>query len=163
VLHGEFRFNLKIFFIGHSTYLLLYRRMRAGGATGTEAGSWSVEAERVSVTARTRKSQRVRFDDDREKSGRVVIVSSLFLVLIAAALLVGGHAAIDPLMRSAMVAREARGVGDVFYTMPDGIFCRHMSFDNATAVVTEGAIERCVDDVVREHAHAANRFAWGAQ
>ena len=81
--------------------------------------------------------------------------------------MIGGHAAIDPLLQSAMAAREPKGTGDVVVTMPDGIFCRHMSFDNVTAAISEGAIERCPDDIAgyrpRTSNSSSNRgFAWGA-
>ena len=58
-------------------------------------------------------ASRARCDEERAKSGRVVIVSSLFLVLFTAALLIGGHAAIDPLLQSAVDARETKGAGAV--------------------------------------------------
>jgi hypothetical protein len=134
--------------------------MSVAKATRNEAGSWFVEADHVSVTALARRRFRTRLDDERAKSARVVIVSSLFFVFIAAALLIGGHAALDPLLQSAVEAREAEGVGDVVYTMPDGIFCRHMSFDNTTAQVTEGALERCPSDIAGLHQRSSRGFAW---
>jgi len=82
-------------------------------------------------------------------------------VLIAAALLVGGRAAIGPLLRSAFAAREANGVGDVVLSMPDGVFCRRMAFDNVTAEVTERAIERCPS--LASKRGAPRGFAWGNQ
>src|SRR5208282_794027 len=103
---------------------------------------------------------RVRIDEEHAKSGRLVVVASLFLALVAAALLAGGHTAIDPLLQAAVEAREARGVGDIVYTMPDGIFCRHMSFDNTTAEIVERALERCTDDIVGVRPHAMKGFAW---
>jgi hypothetical protein len=112
--------------------------MSAADSASKEAAAWFVEADHVSVTALARRRSRARIDEERAKSGRIVIVASLFLVLLAAALLVGGHAAIDPLLQSAAAAREAKGAGAVVYTMPDGIFCRHVSFDNVTAEITEG-------------------------
>jgi hypothetical protein len=132
---------------------------------GREAGTWFVEADHVSVTALARRRWRARTDDKRAKSGRVVIVSSLFLTLIAATLMIGGHAVIDPLLRSVLASRESTGSGDIVVKMRDGIFCRHMSFDNVTAEVNEGAIERCPDDIAsyRPRSNSVNRgFAWGA-
>jgi hypothetical protein len=142
-------------------FLLFYGAMSGQGAN-PEAGAWFVEAQPVIVLPRARRSSRARFEAEREKSTSVVIVSSLFLVLIAATVLVGGHAAIDPLLRSAMESREAKGVGDVFYTMPDGILCRHMSFDNATGEASEGALEPCAEDIAR-HVRPKQGFAWSAQ
>jgi hypothetical protein len=100
-------------------------------------------------------------DEKRVTSARAAIAAAMFLVPLAAALLVGGHAAIDPVLRSVISARETRAVGDVIYTMPGGIFCRHMSFDNTTAEVVEGAIEHCPSDIARDRARTARGFAWG--
>jgi hypothetical protein len=137
--------------------------MSATDGGGPEAGAWFVEADHVSVTALARRRWRARLYDERAKSGRVIIVSSLFLTVIAATLMMGGHAAIDPLLQSAMAAREPKGTGDIVMTMPDGIFCRHLSFDNVTAEINEGAIERCPDDIARNRARSSNHgFAWGA-
>jgi hypothetical protein len=131
-----------------------------------EAGAWFVEADHVSVTALARRRWRARLYDERVKSGRVIIVSALFLTVLAATLMVGGHAAIDPFLQSAMAAREPKGTGDIVMTMPDGMFCRHMSFDNVTAQIREGAIEPCPDDIIiaRNRARGSSRgFAWGAR
>jgi hypothetical protein len=149
--------------MGAATFLRLYPRMRAGEETSTRAGAWFVEAEPASIMARAGGRSPARFAEKHEGSGRVVIVSSLFLVLFAAGLLIGGHAAIDPLLQSAMEARAAKASGDVVFAMPDGIYCRHMSFDNATAEVTEGAIERCGEDFANDRARAARSFAWRAR
>jgi hypothetical protein len=107
-----------------------------------------------------RRRSRARMDEERAKSGRVVIVSSLFLVLSTAALLIGGHAAIDPILQSAVDARETKGTGDVVVTLPDGIFCRHMSFDNVTPEIVEGGIERCTKDIAGNRPRTDRGFAW---
>ena len=121
-----------------------------------------MKATRIGAFARARRPSRARLQEERAKSASVAIASSLFLALIAAALLVGGHAAIGPLLRSAIAARDAKETGDVVYTMPDGIFCRHMSFDNVTAEITGIALERCPDDIAGWRPFAAPKFAWGA-
>ena len=136
--------------------------MSAAEKVGWDAGAWFVEADHVSITALARRRSRARMDEERAKSGRVVIVSSLFLVLFTAALLVGGHAAIDPLLQSAVNARETKGTGEVVVTMPDGIFCRHLSFDNVTAEITEGGIERCASDIAGNRPRPGRGFAWRA-
>jgi hypothetical protein len=134
--------------------------MRTGKQAAPEAVAWYVEAHPVRVSAGTRKFSAARLDDEREKSLRAVIVSSLFVVLFAAAWRVGGPAALDPLLRSALVVHETERVGAVTYTMPDGIYCRHMSFDNATAAVTEGALEPCADGIAKGRPAAKNGFSW---
>jgi hypothetical protein len=134
--------------------------MSAAEKVSRDAGAWFVEADHVSVTALARRRSRARMDEERAKSGRVVVVSSLFLVLFTAALLIGGHAAIDPILQSAVDARETKGTGDVVVTMPDGIFCRHMSFDNVTAEIVEGGIERCTKDIAGTRPRTARGFGW---
>jgi hypothetical protein len=141
---------------------VFYAGMNAAEKVGRDAGAWFVEADHVSVTALARRRSRARMDEERAKSGRVVIVSSLFLVLFTAALLVGGHAAIDPLLQSAVDARQTKGTGEVVVTMPDGIFCRRLSFDNVTAEITEGGIERCTKDIAGNRPHTGLGFAWRA-
>jgi hypothetical protein len=136
----------------------LYAGMRARQGSGTDPGAWFVEANRVSIASLTKR--RPRLGDEQAGSGRVVIVSLSFVVLFAATLLVGGHAAIDPLLQSAVEARESNSTSAVVYTMPDGIFCRHMSFDNVTAQETEGPIERCQTDIAGDRVRSNRGFAW---
>jgi hypothetical protein len=140
----------------------LYAGMRARQVSSTDPGAWFIEANRVSVASLT-KRPRARLSEQRAGSSRVVIVSSLFLVLLAATLLIGGHAAIDPLLQSAVEARESNSTSAVVYTMPDGIFCRHMTFDNVTAQETEGAIERCQTDIARDHGRSSRGFSWSTK
>jgi hypothetical protein len=143
--------------------LTLYGRMSAAKGAGKDPGAWFIETNRISLSALTTRRSRARLDEEQTKSTRVAIVSSVFLVLFAAALLIGGHAAIDPILQSAVGARQSQGVGAVVYTMPDGIFCRRMSFDNVTAEITEAGIERCKSDIAGPRPHAARGFAWSAK
>ncbi len=95
---------------------------------------------------------------------RAVIVSTLFLVLFTTAIMFGGHAAIDPLLRMATAARHSEVMGDVMVTMPDGQFCRHMSFDNKTSEINEGDIQPCPDDILRGQFRRSSRsFTWGKE
>jgi hypothetical protein len=96
------------------------------------------------------------------KAVRTGIVLSLFLVLLMAALLVGGRAIIDPLLQSAASDREANRVGEIVYTMPDGAFCRHLAFDNMTGEVTERTVAQCDQDIGKR-THPRAGFAWGAR
>jgi len=120
-------------------------------------------ANGIGAQMRERRGARARRDDGA-KNKRLAVVLSLFLLLLAAAFLVGGHAAIDPLLQSA-ATREAKRIGDVVVSMPDGTFCRHLSFDNRTADLIEGAVEQCPGNLVKKRAHpaATSGFAWGAR
>jgi hypothetical protein len=134
--------------------------MSGSGLAGPDAGAWFVEADHISVTALARRRARARLEGGLAKSRRIAIVSSLFFVLIAAGLLIGGHAAIDPILQSTAAERESQGLGAVVYMMPDGIYCRHMSFDNVTAQVTEGAMGHCQGDVGWERPEGTRPFSW---
>jgi hypothetical protein len=135
--------------------------MRASERAGTEVVSWIAAADHVSAHAR--RTAWARRNEQRAKSARLAIVLSLFLVLLAGALLVGGHALIDPLLQSAAAARAAKRMGEVVYSMPDRTFCRHLSFDNATAELSEGAVEECPKNLATSPARPASGFAWGGR
>jgi len=138
--------------------------MQAGGKASLDrTAKWSAAADHAAGSERARKVSRLRLgDEDGATSARAIIVSSCFLVLLAATLLFGGHAALDPLLRSAMAARDAKAVGDVVYSMPDGKFCRHMSYDNGTGNMVEGTVERCPDDIAKDEFRSVSKgFAWG--
>lgn len=136
--------------------------MHAAQGTSPQTAAWFVESDHVSANPRVRRAARARQRD--AASVRAVIVSSLFLVLFTTALMVGGHAAIDPLLRRATAARDAGATGDVLYSLPDGKFCRHMSYNNTTGEMIEGTVEPCPDDIVRGQFRQPDRgFAWGEQ
>ena len=67
---------------------------------------------------------------------------------------------IDPLMQAASGDREANRVGEIVYTMPDGAFCRHLAFDNATGEVTERTVEQC-DQNIGKPKRPKMGFTWG--
>jgi hypothetical protein len=127
--------------------------------SGAKSGPWFFKSNRVSTASSKRPLARTWSGE-----GHVVIVSSLFLVLFAATLLVGGHAAIDPLLQSALQSaadeRDAQSAGDIVYTMPDGVFCRHMSYDNVTGEQTGGSLQRCRTDIVRDSRNYNSHFKW---
>jgi hypothetical protein len=160
---AEFQSNRKWFFIGHSIVSLFYPDMRASQQTGTKP-DWSVAAAAlVSERGPAPRSMQARRDEQQAKNARIAVVLSLFLVLLAAALLVGGRGLIDPLLRAAADERESKRVGEIVYTMPDGAYCRRVSFDNATGELTERAIEQCARDISKDRSRTAIGFAWGAR
>lgn len=134
----------------------LYGVMQGAPKPGPGAATWFVEADRGTAISQGRRAR-----PDGAASLRAVIATSAFLALLGACLLIGGHAAIAPLLRSVVAARDSRSVGDVVYTMPDGKFCRHMSFDNTTSEMIEGTIAPCEDDLSRIRQTAVSRgFSW---
>jgi hypothetical protein len=137
--------------------------MRAAQHAGTKADWWGAAADQIGRRTLARRSTQARRDEQRAKNARIAVVLSLFLLLLAAALLVGGRGVIDLLLRAAADEREAKRLGEIVYTMADGAFCRHLSFDNTTGELTEGAIEQCAHNLSKEHTRAAIGFAWGAR
>jgi hypothetical protein len=127
------------------------------------AASWNGTPDRPRGAA-VRRSARMRRDEQQAKNTRVAIVLSLFLTFLAAALLIGGRAFIDPMLRAAAEARQSKRMGEVVFTMPDGAFCRHLSFDNRTAEISESTLDRCPEARPRskESVNVKKGFAWGA-
>jgi hypothetical protein len=94
---------------------------------------------------------------------RLGIVLSLFLVLVIAAVSIGGHSVIGPMLQRAMAQpADSHRKGSIVFTMPDGTFCRHLAYDNQTAELTESAVIQCPDARPREAAQARSGFAWGS-
>jgi len=122
------------------------------------SSAWFVERDRVKAKPLTRTGLR----GGAETSLRAVIASSFFIILLVGTILIGGHAAVDPILRMAAAARDNTGRADILYSMPDQNYCRHMSFDNATNEMIEGDVERCPDDLMRQRTHSTQGFAWGA-
>jgi hypothetical protein len=137
--------------------------MRGAKQANVKIASWALADRGIAV----RRSARVRQDEQNAKKTRIAIILALFLAFLAAALLVGGRAFIDPMLRAAAQEREANRVGEVVFTLPDGAFCRHLSFDNATAEVNESTIDRCPEARPRPRdsasANSKKGFAWGAK
>jgi hypothetical protein len=145
--------------------LLSIRDMRVVRKTHTQAAEWLADAvSTYTVPPEKRKLMPTRPSKDTAGSSiRAVIASSVFIILLAAALLAGGHAAIDPFLHPSLDMADARGSSDVVVTMPDGKFCRHMSFDNTTASMVEGTIVPCTVDIARDKRPAVTQergFAW---
>lgn len=134
--------------------------MPAADGTSADSAQWFVEPDPADARRRGPRIARAQRDED-SASTRAVIVSTVFLVLFTAAIMFGGHAAIDPLLRMATAARHSDTAGDIVMPMPDGQFCRHMSFENKTSEMNEGDIVPCPDDLLRgQFRHAGNGFAW---
>jgi len=124
---------------------------------------WRVEVERAKADPHGAADLQSRRDEARANSLGLIITTSIFFVLLAAAIMFGGHAAIGPLLRRAVEAPRPAGVtGDLLYTMPDGVFCRHMAYDNATGNLIDGDIVRCPDGLEGGAPSDASGFKWDA-
>ena len=108
-------------------------------------------------------SSRSRRLELRAKTARLVVVLLLFLMLITAAMFIGGRSVIGPMLQKAMAqTRDTHRTGAIVFTTPDGTFCRHLAFDNKTAELRESTVLQCPEARSRESAHAPSGFAWGA-
>jgi hypothetical protein len=161
-LKADFKSIRKYFFIRGARFLSFHCPMSTGKDAATETVDWYVEAERASPNARGRISLRAQRDEQRANSLALIIATAILFVLFAAAIMFGGRAAIGPLLSRAIDSRDVNGTGDIVYAMPDGVFCRHMSFDNATGEVTEGAIAQCPDRIGGGGLLTNSKFKWGA-
>jgi hypothetical protein len=159
----RFYSNRRCSLIGRSIVLLFDADMRAGERAGTSAAASNATTDQYRRQTRGRRSARARRDEREAKTTRLAVVLSLFLVLLAAALLVGGRTFIDPMLHAAAEAREAHRVGEIVFAMPDGAFCRRLSFDNQTAELTGGSVRRCAPGPANDSSRATNGFAWGTR
>jgi hypothetical protein len=130
---------------------------------GAKAAWWAAATNHVGGGKLAFRSIRARRDERHAKRLRIAVVVSLFFAFLAGALLIGGNAFIDPLIQAAADGREARRLGQIVYTMPDGEFCRHFSFDNMTGEITEGTITQCAYDRPKARTREAMGFTWGAR
>ena len=144
-------------FYDHAMVLRSYSAITAGGWASATVPSSNVrpdQSRRRNVVPRSSRSRRLEL---RAKTARLVVVLSLFLMLITAAVFIGGRSVIGPMLQEAMAqTRDRYRTGAIVFTMPDGTFCRHMAFDNKTAEL------QCPEARPREAAHAPSGFAWGA-
>ena len=134
--------------------------MNAGKAEDGETMNWYVEPDHFGAR-RTTLSRRRRADK-RVNSLAFAVTLALLFVLVASAVIFGGRAAIQPLLpRDPAAVLAANRSGAIVYAMPDGSFCRRMTFDNTTAEVTSVAVERCPGSIGSADGPAAGRFEWG--
>jgi hypothetical protein len=134
----------------------------AGRASVVVPASNAKPHQNLRRTAASR-SPRARRQEWRAKTARLAVVLSLFLVLLIAALFIGGRSVIEPMLHKAMAqATETHRRGEIVFTLPDGTFCRNLAFDNKTAELTESTVLQCPEARPREPARPPSGFAWGA-
>jgi hypothetical protein len=134
--------------------------MSRGDPKGADTIDWYVVPDRFDAPLPPALKQRRHHDDERAQSLALAITTALLFVLIAGAVMFGGHAAIAPLLHQS-TAGEFNRTGDIVYAMPDDVFCRHMAFDNVTGEITSAAVEPCPAAVRGADAPGAGEFKWG--
>lgn len=123
---------------------------------------WRVEGERAGADALGHGRSLSRRHEARANSLGLIITTSIFFVLLAATIMFGGHAAIGPLLKRAVGTPSPTASGDLVFAMPDGMFCRHMSYDNATGNLVEEGIVRCPERPGGKKSFESPEFKWGA-
>jgi hypothetical protein len=164
---AEISIKLQIIFYRQRNHChVLSAEMPVAERASTMAISWNGTPSR-SRGVSVRRSTRVRRDEQHAKNARVAIILSVFLAFLAAAVLIGGRTVIDPMLRAAAEARQSKRIGEVVFTMPDGAFCRHLSFDNSTAEISESTLDRCPEarprSLAKESTGVKKGFAWGVK
>jgi hypothetical protein len=150
------------FFIRGATFLGFDAAMNSGNPHG-DTIDWYVEPDRFDAPLPPALAlPRRHHDDERAQSLALAITTALLFVLITGAVMFGGHAAIQPLLRHD-TARESDRTADVVYAMPDRVFCRRMAFDNVTAEITSAAVEPCPASFGGADAPSAGEFKWGSR
>ena len=102
-----------------------------------------------------------RARETRTKIWRVSVVTVFFAVVLGANLLVGAALMLKALHTQAGETAASTRFGRVTFPMLDGVFCRHVKFDNTTAEATEDKVSRCEDERVRERPGHTTSFNWG--
>ncbi len=147
------------FLIAYSTFLFFDSGMTAIENAGPDSIDWYVEADWAAPPS-VRAAAYTRRRGERSDSLGLIITTCLFFVLLSAAMTMGGHAAIGPMLQHAVTARDGRSTGKLIFTMPDGMFCRYLSLDNATDEITEHPIERCADVGATRRPVTGWNFQW---
>jgi hypothetical protein len=153
----------KNFFIAAASFLAFDSAMSVGKPTATDGAQWYVQADHVRRFGHGLHATHAGLDDKRANSLALIITTSLLFVLLASAVLVGGRAVISPLMHpSAVTGNTTNNRGDIVYTMPDGMFCQHMTFDNTTGRITTGGMDRCDPSTEGDGGRLSTGFKWGS-
>lgn len=146
-----------------ASFLSFDFKMSVGKPAASDRGQWYAHSDQLRRIGHGLHATHASLDDRRANSVALIITTSLLFVLFASALMVGGHAIITPLLRApAADGENTNRRGDIVYTMPDGTFCQHMTFDNATGHMTSGGINRCDPDADSGSSGRGTGFKWGA-
>jgi hypothetical protein len=135
----------------------------AGESAGADMIDWYVEPDHSRAEPHMRASSRFRREQERANSLALIVTISLLFVLFASALMVGGRSAIGPLLSRGTTAHDANSKGDIVYAMPDGVYCRHLSFDNTTGAISVGTVEPCTERSRSAGPEISTTFKWNTR
>jgi hypothetical protein len=148
-------------FYDRAMVLRSYPAMTAGGWASATVPASNVrpdQSRRRTVVPWSSRSRRLEL---QAKTARLVVVLLLFLMLITAAVFIGGRSVIGPMLQKAMAQTRDTHRTALCPKMPEGTFCRHLAFDNKTAELRESTVLQCPEARPRESTHAPSGFAWG--
>ena len=114
----------------------------------------------LSTTHARRKRRHAR--EKRAGAWRVSVVSAFFIAVVIANLFVGAIVVVGAMRREAETAALMTGRA----TIPtlDGVFCRHVLFDNRTSATKEDKVARCDDrDDKKPKPRSRATFSWGGR
>jgi hypothetical protein len=150
----------KNFFIPAANFPSFDSGMSAGKHGAADRAEWYVQPDHGRRFGRGLYASHAGFEDKRANSLALIVTTSLLFVLFASAVMVGGHAIISPLEREPAVVGNSNDHGDIVYTMPDGTYCQHMTFDNATGRITSAGINHCDPDLDSGGGGFSTGFKW---
>jgi hypothetical protein len=137
-----------------------------GGASasrhdGSEMIGWLAKGDEAKAPRRAGARSQARSHERRANSLGVGIITVLLFILVAAALTAGGNVFISRHLQSTSAERKAMETGDIVMAMPDGVYCRHLVFDNRSGKVSGAKIERCSGAADIGSDSSGSRFQWG--
>jgi hypothetical protein len=103
-----------------------------------------------------------RAREARTKFWRVIVVSAFFTVVLGANAFIGVAVLVKAAGTNEAQTAAALRIGRVTFPMLDGVFCRHVLFDNNTAQTKEDKVSRC-DDRDSRSRRRTSTFNWGGR
>ena len=116
------------------------------------------DGQELSATHARRKLRHAR--EKRAGVWRVSVVSAFFIAVLIANVFVGAIVVVGALRRETDAA--AVRIGRATIPTLDGVFCRHVLFDNRTSATKEDKVARCDDrDDKKPKPRSKATFSWG--
>ena len=144
-------------------FLLFYPSMSAGKHTASDRAEWYVQADHVPAFRHGLLATHPVSMKSAPIRSAIIIITSLFFVLLASAVLVGGHAAISPLLRpSAVTGNSTNNRGDIVVTHAGRDVLPAHDVRQHDRRITTGGMDRCRVRRRRWGRPPSTGFKWGA-